>query len=469
MNAPISRSAAALLAVGAVTVLLLGAFTRVDPVGAPPALSAVIPAESAIESAGRPEWPADLSPGLADIIKLAQGHVDESVILAFIRNSSQTYSPAAEEILYLSDLGLSQAVIAALFSPQPPVQPALADAGPAPVALARPPPPSAPPAGQNTNADSFYNALAPYGAWTQVPDYGPCWQPTAETLNPDWRPYVDQGQWLYTDNGWYWQSDYSWGRIVFHYGRWLKHSRLGWVWVPGNVWGPAWVSWRIALSYSGWAPLPPGVGLAAAGLTFHRHLVAADYDFGLPPAWFVFVSEGNLLGPNLPGDVVPAGQAGPIYSRSVAVNNYSIVNNKVVSRGPGRSALAAAGTGPPQSWMDKIPARKIGPAAGAQLPPESDPLRPGAADREAAVGALPRLGPDLPVAAPPQPRTGRPLRWADKHAAHSNFAGVARGEPLFNHDLSRHDQNVGLLPQTPPPDPARLMAASVPNGSKSGK
>ena len=137
---------------------------------------------------------ANLSPGLADIIRLAQAHVDENVILAFIHNSSQTYSPTADEILYLSDLGLSQTVIAALFKQKPPAQPEIAaTAGPTPVALAKLPSPNAPLAAPGANAGLFCNALAPYGTWTQVPDYGLCWQPATETLNPDWRPYVGSG------------------------------------------------------------------------------------------------------------------------------------------------------------------------------------------------------------------------------------------------------------------------------------
>jgi hypothetical protein len=30
---------------------------------------------------------------------------------------------------------------------------------------------------------------------------------------------------------------------------------LGWYWVPGNVWGPAWVSWASGGDYIGWCPL----------------------------------------------------------------------------------------------------------------------------------------------------------------------------------------------------------------------
>jgi len=181
MSAPISRSLATLVAVGAVVILLLGAFSRFDPAAAPPALPAVSPADVAIEPVGAPESPANLSPGLVEIIRLAQAHVDENVMLAFIHNSSQTYSPTADEILYLSDLGLSQTVIAALFRQQPPalteiVTAATATAATAadltPVALAKPPCTNAPLEAQGANAGTFYNALDPYGAWLQIPNLG---------------------------------------------------------------------------------------------------------------------------------------------------------------------------------------------------------------------------------------------------------------------------------------------------------
>ena len=48
------------------------------------------------------------------------------------------------------------------------------------------------------------------------------WRPDAAiAANPDWRPYYDMGQWVQTDNGLFWQSDYTWGDIPFHYGRWV--------------------------------------------------------------------------------------------------------------------------------------------------------------------------------------------------------------------------------------------------------
>ena len=50
---------------------------------------------------------------------------------------------------------------------------------------------------------------------------------------------------------------------VYHYGRWAFEPQMGWYWVPGRVWAPAWVSWRRSNDYVGWAPLPPeGDGLS---------------------------------------------------------------------------------------------------------------------------------------------------------------------------------------------------------------
>ena len=111
-----------LLLFGAASVLLIGAFTRFDRGGQPDGAAATAPApppaaagvdsagpdpSPAVASAGVPLLPSDLSPGLAEIIKLAQAHIADDTILAYIQNSGQTYNPSADEILYLSDLGAS--------------------------------------------------------------------------------------------------------------------------------------------------------------------------------------------------------------------------------------------------------------------------------------------------------------------------------------------------------------------------
>ena len=122
--------------------------------------------------------------------------------------------------------------------------------------------------GAQIDVGVFYDGLAPYGDWVEMPDYGWSWAPRVEG---DWRPYT-RGQWLMTDDGWFWDSDEPFGWATYHYGRWLNDPEYGWVWIPGTEWAPAWVSWRHGNGYTGWAPLPPRatwqtrVGLSIGGL-----------------------------------------------------------------------------------------------------------------------------------------------------------------------------------------------------------
>ena len=55
-----------------------------------------------------------------------------------------------------------------------------------------------------------------------------------------WRPYY-YGRWEWTTEGWLWVSDEPFGWATYHYGRWSFDGGLGWFWVPGYQWAPAWV------------------------------------------------------------------------------------------------------------------------------------------------------------------------------------------------------------------------------------
>jgi hypothetical protein len=55
-----------------------------------------------------------LSMGLADVIKLQQAGVEESVLLAFVQSANVAYHPSAKEVIYLREQGLTQNVIAAM-------------------------------------------------------------------------------------------------------------------------------------------------------------------------------------------------------------------------------------------------------------------------------------------------------------------------------------------------------------------
>jgi hypothetical protein len=119
--------------------------------------------------------------------------------------------------------------------------------------------------GLNINAPAdFYTPLTPYGAWVDLPRYGHCWRPSGMVTG--WRPYT-VGHWEWTDVGWYWVSDEPWAWACYHYGYWNSDPAYGWIWVPGTEWSPAWVTWREAPDYIGWAPCGPG-GVAVADSYF---------------------------------------------------------------------------------------------------------------------------------------------------------------------------------------------------------
>ena len=103
----------------------------------------------------------------------------------------------------------------------------------------------------------FYDDLSPYGDWVDYQNYGYVWVPAEQGF----RPYYNNGHWIYTTYGWTWVSNYNWGWAPFHYGRWLYDDAYGWMWVPGYQWAPAWVSWRGGGDYYGWAPLGPGMNI----------------------------------------------------------------------------------------------------------------------------------------------------------------------------------------------------------------
>jgi len=132
----------------------------------------------------------------------------------------------------------------------------------------------------------FEAPLASHGTWVEFGSYGRCWRPARVAVG--WRPFC-AGEWVWTDCGWYWASDEPWAWACYHYGTWTEDPTIGWVWVPGVEWAPAWVSWRVGGGYIGWAPLPP------------RGVVFA----GTPrPEAFVFIGEGKFAGPIRPGTLV---------------------------------------------------------------------------------------------------------------------------------------------------------------------
>jgi hypothetical protein len=170
----------------------------------------------------------------------------------------------------------------------------------------------------------FYQNLSPYGTWVEVDGYGRCWRPNVVVYDSGWRPYCDRGRWVYSDCGWYWDSDYSWG-VTFHYGRWFNSPRHGWCWWPDVVWAPSWVTWRSYDDYCGWAPLPPfTVYQPGIGFSYRGANVAVGFNFGLAANCFTFVSYGNFCEPHPRAHCLPATRVTQIYHQTTVVNNFNI-------------------------------------------------------------------------------------------------------------------------------------------------
>jgi hypothetical protein len=159
-----------------------------------------------------------------------------------------------------------------------------------------------------------------------------CWQPTVAAVNASWRPMAI-GRWLWTSSGWYWYSIIA--GAGYHYGRWYQYPACGWVWVPGAVWGPSWVTWRYTDGYCGWAPLPPHAYYSTgSGLTYHNDSVHLSFGFGFGYSDYCFVPWGRFCDYYPYHHYVHGHAASVIYNNSTVVNRYGRgANNSIVNQG----------------------------------------------------------------------------------------------------------------------------------------
>jgi len=178
------------------------------------------------------------------------------------------------------------------------------------------------PAPQTASYQTYYDELSPYGQWVNTPEFGNVWVPAA---GPDFVPYSTAGHWVYTTYGMTWVSDYSWGWCAFHYGRWDHDNYMGWFWVPGNEWGPAWVSWRSGNGYYGWAPLPPAYGRVSETNTYN-----------VPSERYVFVQTQYITAPDVYHHYEPREQSVTYINNTTTINRTYVDNDThvIVYAGP---------------------------------------------------------------------------------------------------------------------------------------
>ena len=118
------------------------------------------------------------------------------------------------------------------------------------------------------------------GEWVYVDEYRTwCWRPLR--VSAEWRPYW-RGRWGAYPGGMTWISDEPWGYVTYHHGRWGWGAGLGWYWIPGIHYAPAWVAWQSSDAYFGWAPMgyynrPVSWGYGAWGGGFCWNVVEINF------------------------------------------------------------------------------------------------------------------------------------------------------------------------------------------------
>ena len=200
--------------------------------------------------------------------------------------------------------------------------------------------------------DSFHDQLAPHGDWVYSDRWGLVWQPA--DVPDDFRPYYSGGHWAYTEAyGWTWASDYEWGDIPFHYGRWVDDPDDGWMWIPGYTWSPGWVVWRSNAQSVGWMPMPPddsflsgqgdvSIGISLGGVSANWNDTSGDYGYS---RWYgsgyderrfasnwTFVDTGHVGERDYHHFAYAPDRSVTIIHQTTNITNYTIVNHYMVNR-----------------------------------------------------------------------------------------------------------------------------------------
>ena len=337
------------------------------------------PAPATAETSAPPTTPVmpppNITPSspLAQVVRLTQAGVDQSIIMAYVTSSTSLFNLDSDEIIYLSNLGAPGSLVTAMMQHDQQLQQQITAAQAAQQAqqIQQPAPAQVVSVPETTSADTtdvepspetepvtvnyFYDTLSPYGNWVVVNGYGRCWRPTVVVYNSSWQPYCDHGHWVYTDCGWYWESDYAWG-ATFHYGRWFRDESFGWCWYPDTVWAPSWVTWRYSNNYCGWAPLPPRTTYqAGVGIVYNGGGVSVGFSFGLGASCFTFVPTQRFCDPHPRNYCVAPAQLAQVYNNTTIINDYNVNNHTIVNRGIAVQNISAAARTP----IRPVPIRQI--------------------------------------------------------------------------------------------------------------
>ncbi|HVU05142.1 MAG TPA: DUF6600 domain-containing protein [Polyangiaceae bacterium] len=309
------------------------------------------------------------------------------------------------------------------------------------------PPPREPQGNDASDADpraltDFEPRLSPYGVWVDDPKYGRIWVPDRTIVGEGFSPYATGGHWaLDSDDQWIWVSDYAFGDVVFHYGRWVW-TTYGWAWVPGYRYAPAWVTWRVptgSYAYVGWAPMPPTfywVGGVAFWYSYpppyywvfcpsHYVFAPHPYRYFVTRPGYVRVIAGTTrhyggspraypVSPRLADARISAGYAPPSRVSSAALRGAAFASPSAARATPLRSYdTAVPHVAPSRTWATPPTSRTWAPAASRTwATPERSSVP--VASR---AWAPPSASPGTRVYTPPRPSSAPSTTWAPRAPA----------------------------------------------------
>ena len=200
--------------------------------------------------------------------------------------------------------------------------------------------------GYDIEFNYFYQTLAPHGEWIELDYDNYVWRPNRVGRN--WSPY-SEGRWVWSSDGWYWDSYEPFGWATYHYGRWHYDRFYGWVWTPGNEWAPAWVEWRHDDNYIGWAPLPP---YAYFNTNFG---IQFSIEWNSPYSHWRFVRYNRFTHKHVDNYYVKKYHVKRFFGRTKHITNYQYEGRRIVNRGIKRSIIERRGrTKIHETRMDNI-------------------------------------------------------------------------------------------------------------------
>jgi len=329
----------------------------------------------------------------------------------------------------------------------------------------------------------FHRTLAPYGRWVTTASYGNVWAPSVAA---GWQPYVN-GEWYYTDCGWTWASSDPWGDAPFHYGTWVWEPPYGWVWVPGTIWAPAWVTWAYSDDFVGWAPVPPSFALTATGYVGTPVVVATNS--------YVFVPTRQFVGVRVASVRVPAPRNPAVFAHTIRTTSFHVSGGVLHNVGPAPQRIArVAGR-----RIDTVPVAKAGVrpvsltesgvAQGRQLavvapkaeraaaisPSDAAHARPSrnVESSHTATARPAKARPDRAVGRPPKPESAvaktqktasKPARPAEKpQRSVAKNLSAEKPRPETARQENSRPEHVAAARPAPKPHPARSEPPQKPN------